>query len=87
MRDDMAIRAIKFRKTLNKATGNNANYIFLGDLNTMGLEYPYNQDVSATYELKRWDDRSRRYYNMRRLQKHMTLHGQMVLDLQFQTVI
>ena len=69
LRDDMAIRAIKFRKTLNKATGNNANYIFLGDLNTMGLEYPYNHDVSATDELKRWDDRSRRYYNMRRLTK------------------
>ena len=50
-------------------TGNNSNYLFLGDLNTMGLEYPYNHDVSATDELKRWDDRSRRYYNMRRLTK------------------
>jgi len=38
LRNDMAIRAIKFKKTLNEATAGSANYIFLGDLNTMGLD-------------------------------------------------
>ena len=69
LRDDMAIRAIKFRKTLNAATGNNANYIFLGDLNTMGLDYPYNSDIDSGTELKRWDTRASQYYDMRRLIK------------------
>lgn len=42
LRDDMLTRAIKFRKVLDSAAGGKglANYIFLGDLNTMGLEYP-----------------------------------------------
>jgi len=69
LRDDMAIRAIKFRKKLNEATGNSANYILLGDLNTMGLEYPYSHDVPAADELKRWDSRANRYYDMQRLTK------------------
>ena len=69
LRDDMATRAIKFRKALDKAVANHANYIFLGDLNTMGLDYPYHHDVPATDELKRWDSRAGRFYNMRRLIK------------------
>jgi exonuclease III len=69
LRDDMAMRAIKFRKTLDKATGNHANYIFLGDLNTMGLDYPYHHDVPTADELKRWDSRASRFYDMRRLTK------------------
>ena len=69
LRDDMAIRAIKFRKTLDKATGGNANYIFLGDLNTMGLGYPYDKSIDAAIELKRWDSRASKYYDMRRLVK------------------
>ena len=69
LRDDMAIRAIKFRKTLDKAAGNHSNYIFLGDLNTMGLDYPYNHDVPSADELKRWDSRASGYYDMRRLTK------------------
>ena len=69
LRDDMAIRAIKFRKKLNEATGGSANYIFLGDLNTMGLDYPYNSDIDSTTELRRWDTRASRYYDMKRLSK------------------
>jgi len=69
LRDDMADRAIKFRKTLNKAVGGDANYIFLGDLNTMGLEYPYNSSIEAGTELKRWDTRAKQYYDIRRLIK------------------
>ena len=69
LRDDMADKAIKFRKTLNKAVDGKANYIFLGDLNTMGLEYPYNHDIEAESELKRWDTRAKQYYDLRRLTK------------------
>lgn len=69
LRDEMAIRAIKFRKKLNEAVGDSANYIFLGDLNTMGLDYPYNHDIPANDELKRWDSRASQFYNMRRLTK------------------
>ena len=69
LRDDMAVRAIKFRKILDKAAGGNANYIFLGDLNTMGLEYPYDKDIASTTELKRWDSRAKKYYDLRRLIK------------------
>jgi endonuclease/exonuclease/phosphatase family metal-dependent hydrolase len=76
LRDDMAIRAIKFRKTLDNAvqslTGDankRANYLFLGDLNSMGLNYPYDKDIDAKTELKRWDYRATRYYDMRRLSK------------------
>ena len=69
LRDDMAVRALKFRKTLNKAaTNSKANYLFLGDLNSMGLEYPYKGNISAAKELKRWDFRAT-FYDMRRLSK------------------
>jgi exonuclease III len=69
LRDDMADRAIKFCKTLNKAVGGDANYIFLGDLNTMGLDYPYKKEIDSTVELKRWDTRAKQYYDLRRLIK------------------
>ena len=69
LRDDMAIRAIKFRKTLDKAVGGKANYLFLGDLNSMGLDYPYQKDIDPSTELQRWDYRASRYYDMRRLSK------------------
>jgi len=56
LRDDMTERALKFRKTLDKAaegTGK-ANFIFLGDLNTMGMNLTYsNKDVSADEEIER----------------------------------
>jgi len=69
LRDDMAIRAIKFRKTLDAAVGGQANYIFLGDLNTMGLDYPYQKDIDPLTELKRWDRRAEQYYGLLRLKK------------------
>lgn len=59
LRDDMAIRAIKFRKTLDAAVDGKANYLFLGDLNTMGLDYPYQKDIDPSTEIKRWDSRAR----------------------------
>lgn len=41
LRDDMLVRACEFRKTLDHASGasGSANYLFLGDLNTMGMRY------------------------------------------------
>lgn len=70
LRDDMLRRALKFRSVLNKAAGNStANYIFLGDLNTMGFDYPYKKhDITATDELKELDRRAK-YKKMRRLSK------------------
>ena len=59
LRDDMIERAIKFRKTLNKAnkaaggTGK-ANFMFLGDLNTMGMNLTYsNKDITGIEEIDR----------------------------------
>ena len=70
LRDDMLYRAVKFRRVLDKAVGgkNKANYIFLGDLNTMGMKYPYKRNIKANIELKKWDGRASRY-GMRRLKK------------------
>ncbi len=59
LRDDMTQRAIDFRKILNKAeaaaggTGS-ANFIFLGDLNTMGMNLTYSKkDIAAKEEIDR----------------------------------
>jgi len=71
LRDDMIGRAITFRKALDKKAGGigKSRYIFLGDLNTMGMEYPYSHDIPAKDELKRADNRASRYYGMNRLGK------------------
>ncbi|MET0690505.1 MAG: endonuclease/exonuclease/phosphatase family protein [Candidatus Binatia bacterium] len=69
LRDDMALRAIKFRKTLDAAAGGKANCLFLGDLNTMGLDYPYQKAIDPLTELKKWDLRAAQFYDMRRLVK------------------
>lgn len=59
LRDDMTDRAIKLRKKLNKDHTNRglpgkANFIFLGDLNTMGMNLTYsNKDLSASEEIER----------------------------------
>jgi hypothetical protein len=71
LRDDMLYRAVKFRNVLDKAAGgkHKANYLFLGDLNTMGMAYPYDKDIDAKTELRKWDTRASQYYEMRRLEK------------------
>lgn len=69
LRDDMVMRAIDFKKTLDKqaAPGERANYIFLGDL-LMGLEYPGH--TSSVDELNKWDKEVKKAkYKMRRLPK------------------
>lgn len=53
LRFEMTKRAFDFRKVLKKAAGNNKepNYMFLGDLNTMGMDYfGSDKDISADRE-------------------------------------
>lgn len=72
LRDDMLQRAFDFRKVLDKAQGGDgkARYLFMGDLNTMGLEYPFDRDIEAALELKKWDQYGKRVkIQMRRLAK------------------
>ena len=61
LRDEMFRRACRFRRVLNKGVQNGrANFIFLGDLNTMGMKYPYDYDIEAGTELRRLQGRARR---------------------------
>jgi exonuclease III len=71
LRDDMLYKAVKFRHVLDKAVGqkHQSKYIFLGDLNTMGMEYPFNKDIEPKLELEKWDKRASQYYGMHRLRK------------------
>jgi endonuclease/exonuclease/phosphatase family metal-dependent hydrolase len=72
LRDDMLERAFEFRKVLDKTAGGagQSRYLFLGDLNTMGLEYPFDRDIEAALELKKWDRyAARKSIGMRRLAK------------------
>lgn len=72
LRDDMLRRALDFRKALDKAGNGNgkANYIFVGDLNTMGLDYAYKaHDISGDTEIKELERRTA-YRKMRVLTKN-----------------
>jgi hypothetical protein len=72
LRDDMLERAFEFRKVLDASAGpgGRANYLFLGDLNTMGLEYPFDRNIEAAIELQKWDRyAARKRIRMRRLVK------------------
>ncbi|MBK6646726.1 MAG: endonuclease/exonuclease/phosphatase family protein [Anaerolineales bacterium] len=74
LRDDMMLRAVDFRKSLDKAAkkagGDSANYIFLGDFNTMGMEYKFvkGRDISAADELTKLEKQAKKR-NMRLLSK------------------
>jgi hypothetical protein len=73
LRDDMFDRAFQFKKFLDKISikaGNGpANYIFLGDLNTMGMEYPFDRMIDVKFELQKFD-RDAKKAKMRRLGKN-----------------
>lgn len=72
LRDDMLERAFEFRRSLDKAAGGDgkARYLFLGDLNTMGMDYPFNHAIEPEFELKKWDKyAARAKIAMRRLPK------------------
>lgn len=54
LRDDMTERALDFKKTLDKAANGQTNYIFLGDLNTMGMDLTYSEkDLNGNEEITR----------------------------------
>ncbi|MDH5700513.1 MAG: hypothetical protein OEZ41_11185 [Nitrospirota bacterium] len=60
LRDDQTERALKLRKVLDRASGGGgqANYVFLGDLNTMGMNLTFStKDVSADEEVQRLQKR------------------------------
>ena len=70
LRDDMFSRSFKLKRVLDDAAGGEgqANFMFLGDLNSMGMYYPYNSSIGYTTELRRIDGKASRN-NMRRLSK------------------
>ena len=68
LRDSMLSKAIKFAKKLRQ-NGKNANYLFIGDLNTMGLNYYFDRDIPAETELRKSDRYAERYYDLKRLDK------------------
>ncbi|MEM7208657.1 MAG: endonuclease/exonuclease/phosphatase family protein [Pseudomonadota bacterium] len=74
LRDDMMRKALKLKSTLDKSSENGqSNFIFLGDLNTMGFDYPYSaHDITADAEIKELDRRAK-YKKMRRLKKSADL--------------
>ena len=73
LRDDMFERAFKFRKTLDKfsakAGAGPSNFIFLGDLNTMGMAYPFKSEIIVDFELRKLDSGSKKV-KMTRLRKN-----------------
>ncbi|MFH1942498.1 MAG: hypothetical protein ABIL68_10375 [bacterium] len=74
LRDDMLRLALRFRKRLDEAAGGvgKSNYIFVGDLNTMGMDYPYvEHDISAEAEIAELKRRARHHTKkMRVLEKN-----------------
>jgi exonuclease III len=69
IRDDMLERAIAFRKVLESAANPSPNYMFLGDLNTMGLTYLIKEhNLKPEVELDKLD-RLAAKSKMRRLTK------------------
>ena len=55
LRDDMLRRALGFKDVLDQAADGSANYLFLGDLNTMGMEYTYlrDRDIDPDQEIEK----------------------------------
>ena len=61
LRDDMFQHAFRLKRVLEEVAGegNRAKFIFMGDLNTMGLDYPYKRAIEASVEIKRLAGRAR----------------------------
>jgi len=70
IRDDMFIRACTFRNVLEGTTKKwDTKYLFLGDLNTMGMDYPYGKSINAKTEIKKLAEKEARKVKMRILKK------------------
>ncbi|MHA2024323.1 MAG: hypothetical protein ACW98U_00360 [Candidatus Thorarchaeota archaeon] len=76
-RHEMMQRAFKYRGRLDKLAWERGdakvNYIFLGDLEIMGMQHPYEKGIDPETELRKWDDEDCKKYNMRRLKKNHNL--------------
>lgn len=73
LRDDMLFRALTFKKKiLDKVAKKNGtspvNYLFMGDLNTMGMKYPYKKDISGSMEITHLQNKTKKF-SMRPLSK------------------
>lgn len=53
LRDDMFARAFKLKRRLDDLVSGNARFIFCGDLNTMGMKYPYQKNIDYETEFKK----------------------------------
>lgn len=75
LRDDIIYRSLKFINVLNRATADEkANYIIVGDLNTMGLNIPYsNKDLTGEEEIERIEKRASGRYGLDLLSKTSNL--------------
>jgi hypothetical protein len=51
LRADMIERAFAFKEVLDKVAGGKANYVFMGDLNTMGMDYVYGREPAPSKKL------------------------------------
>ena len=72
LRDDMIAHVCSLKRTIEKAIGAKANFVALGDINTMGMSAPYNNDldIGGAKELEYIDNRLTAAVNgMRRLPK------------------
>ncbi len=71
VRDDQFKRAFKLkRKVLDKVAGGKgkAHFLFIGDLNTMGMKYPYQKSIDNDVELRKLEKDAKKA-RMRRLSK------------------
>jgi len=57
IRDDQFSKIKKLKKRLDEIAGGRgkANLVVIGDLNTMGMKYPYDHSISAATELRKLD--------------------------------
>ncbi len=71
LRDDMFKRACSFRTVLDKNAVKkwDSKYLFLGDLNTMGMDYPYGKSINAKTEIKKLAEKEAKKVKMRILKK------------------
>jgi endonuclease/exonuclease/phosphatase family metal-dependent hydrolase len=76
LRDDMVTRALDFRKAIaaedvSKGGDGDVAYMFLGDLNCMGMDYPFGHGIAPDLELRKWDEAAQKAKanKMRRLPK------------------
>ncbi len=69
VRDNQFEHVFELKKTLDKAAAQGpVSFLFLGDLNTMGMEYPFDRRIAADIELEKLDASAAKHA-MRRLVK------------------